>query len=64
MGSYVPTTAAQREEMLAAVGVKSLEELYRSVPHQYSPIIYERYCPASGLAKKMAVPTRGIVRRG
>ena len=34
MGSYVPTTAAQREEMLAAVGVKSLEELYRSVPQE------------------------------
>ena len=32
MGSYVPTTAAEREEMLAAIGVKSLEDLYQAVP--------------------------------
>ena len=31
MGSYVPTTAAEREEMLAAIGVKSLEDLYQAV---------------------------------
>ena len=34
MGSYVPTTAAEREEMLAVIGVKSIEELYRSVPQE------------------------------
>ncbi len=34
MGSYVPHTAAQRAEMLAAVGVKSLDELYQSVPSE------------------------------
>ena len=34
MGSYVPTTAAEREEMLAAIGVKDLEGLYRSVPQE------------------------------
>ena len=28
MGSYVPTTAAEREQMLAQVGVKSLNDLY------------------------------------
>ena len=32
MGSYVPTTAAEREEMLAAIGVQSLEDLYQAVP--------------------------------
>ena len=32
MGSYVPTTAAEREEMLAAIGVKSLEDLYAGGP--------------------------------
>ena len=32
MSSYVPTTAAEREEMLAAIGVKSLEDLYQAVP--------------------------------
>ena len=32
MGSYAPTTAAEREEMLAAIGVKSLEDLYQAVP--------------------------------
>ena len=34
MGSYVPTTAAEREEMLAAIGVKDLEGLYQSVPQE------------------------------
>ena len=34
MGSYVPTTAAEREEMLAAIGVKSLEDLYQAVPQE------------------------------
>ena len=32
MGSYVPHTAAQREEMLKTIGVTSLDDLYRSVP--------------------------------
>lgn len=34
MGSYVPHTARQREEMLETVGVKSLKELYASVPQE------------------------------
>ena len=34
MGSYVPHTAAQREEMLAAIGVKTMDELYRDVPQE------------------------------
>ena len=34
MGSYVPHTAAQRQEMLAAVGVNSLDELYKDVPQE------------------------------
>ena len=37
MGSYVPTTAAEREEMLAAIGVKDLEGLYQSVPQEIQP---------------------------
>ncbi len=32
MGTYVPSTPQQREEMLRAVGISSLEELYRDVP--------------------------------
>ena len=32
MGSYVPSTLQQREEMLKVVGLSSLEELYRDVP--------------------------------
>ncbi|MEG2118959.1 MAG: aminomethyl-transferring glycine dehydrogenase subunit GcvPA [Pseudoflavonifractor sp.] len=32
MGSYVPSTAEQRAEMLQAVGVASLDELYEDVP--------------------------------
>ena len=34
MGSYGPTTAAEREEMLAAIGVDSLEGLYKAVPQE------------------------------
>lgn len=33
MGSYIPHTAEQREQMLAVIGVKTLEDLYKSVPH-------------------------------
>lgn len=32
MGSYVPSTAKQREEMLKAAGFSSADELYRDVP--------------------------------
>lgn len=34
MGSYVPTTAAEQEQMLAAIGVGRLEELYQDVPQE------------------------------
>lgn len=32
MGSFVPSNTAEREAMLAAVGVKTFRELYRAVP--------------------------------
>ena len=32
MASYIPSTRAEREEMLAVVGVDSYEDLYRDVP--------------------------------
>ena len=32
MGSYIPSTPAEREEMLKAVGVASYKDLYRDVP--------------------------------
>ena len=32
MASYIPSTAREREEMLAAVGVESYRDLYRDVP--------------------------------
>ena len=32
MASYIPSTRSEREEMLAAVGLSSYEELYRDVP--------------------------------
>ena len=32
MAGYIPSTRAEREEMLAAVGVKSFDDLYRDVP--------------------------------
>ena len=34
MGSYVPTTAAEREQMLARIGVHELDDLYADVPQQ------------------------------
>ena len=36
--SYVPHTAADREAMLAAIGVDSIEDLFHDVPegHRYS----------------------------
>ena len=32
MGTYIPSTALQREEMLRTVGLSSLEELYHDIP--------------------------------
>ena len=32
MGSYIPSTAAERQEMLEAIGCKSMDELYAQVP--------------------------------
>lgn len=32
MGHYLPTTDRQREEMLSALGIQSLEDLYRDLP--------------------------------
>ena len=32
MGSYVPNTPAQRQEMLAAMGLGTMADLYRDVP--------------------------------
>jgi len=34
MGSYVPSTPAQRREMLGALGMESWKELYRDVPEE------------------------------
>ncbi|MDD4081678.1 MAG: aminomethyl-transferring glycine dehydrogenase, partial [Eubacteriales bacterium] len=32
MGSFLPTTAGERQEMLKAIGLEQLKELYRDVP--------------------------------
>lgn len=32
MGSYIPSTASEREQMLHAIGLKSMRELYTDVP--------------------------------
>lgn len=34
MGTFVPTTAAEREQMLRTIGVSSVEDLFRDVPQQ------------------------------
>ena len=34
MGSYVPSTPAQRQQMLTAIGLRSEKELYADVPEQ------------------------------
>lgn len=35
MGSYVPSTAAQRQEMLAAVGCRSFDDLFCQIPDNF-----------------------------
>ena len=32
MGSYVPSTKSEQEEMLAAIGISSIADLYKSIP--------------------------------
>ena len=32
---YLPKSPAEREEMLAAIGVKSVEELFSTIPEAY-----------------------------
>ena len=32
MGSYVPSTPAERQEMLHAIGLSDYQQLYRDVP--------------------------------
>ncbi|MEG1126355.1 MAG: aminomethyl-transferring glycine dehydrogenase subunit GcvPA [Oscillospiraceae bacterium] len=40
MGSYIPSTAKQREEMLSFLGINNINELYSDVPQQiFSPVI-------------------------
>lgn len=34
MGSYVPSTAREREEMLRAIGLERMDDLFRDVPEQ------------------------------
>ena len=34
MGSYVPSTKEERQKMLQAIGLNSVEELYQDVPSQ------------------------------
>ena len=36
---YLPKSPSERQEMLAAIGVKSVEELFSSIPEAY------RMCP-------------------
>ena len=44
MGSYVPSSAEEKQSMLAAVGVQTLDDLYASVPESVylkEPVIPE-----------------------
>ena len=34
MGSYVPTTQEEQKEMLAAIGIESMADLYQNIPAQ------------------------------
>ena len=34
MGSYIPNTRSQRDEMLSAIGVGRVEDLFAAVPHE------------------------------
>ncbi len=44
MGSYIPSTASERQEMLSALGMKSTMDLYSSVPEEV-------------LIKELAIPS-------
>ena len=37
MGTFVPTTAAEREQMLRTIGVSSVEDLFLSLIHISEP---------------------------
>ena len=37
MGSYVPNSPAVQAEMLKTIGVRSIDELYASVPQRMPP---------------------------
>ncbi|MEG0780548.1 MAG: aminomethyl-transferring glycine dehydrogenase subunit GcvPA [Oscillospiraceae bacterium] len=49
MGTYVPNSPAAQREMLDAVGVSTLEDLYASVPHQM--LLGDRLGLAAGLSE-------------
>ena len=34
MGSYIPTTDREREEMLASIGVSSIDDLFSQIPEE------------------------------
>ncbi len=48
MGSYVPNTAKDQQEMLAALGLGSMKELYKDVPQD---MILDKLNIASGLSE-------------
>ena len=48
MGSYVPSTQAQREQMLRAVGLENVMDLYRDVPEQMLLREPPPFCGARG----------------
>ena len=48
MGSYIPNTRSQRDEMLSAIGVGRVEDLFAAVPHE---MLLERLDLPEGLSE-------------
>ncbi len=66
MGSYVPTSPEERESMLAAVGMKSLDDLYASVPEEVyrkEPVIPEGKSEMEVLAEMERLAGKNTVYR-
>ena len=55
MGSYVPSTQEERQKMLQAIGLNSVEELYQDVPSQM--LLHDQLNLPTGMSElKWGVP--------
>ena len=52
---YLPKSPAERQEMLAAIGAKSIDELFSSIPEQYRAEKGPEICPGRFPKRKSSV---------